>query len=298
MLLAGGLVGGTLYLAIPSLAERIGNLVGDVATAGRSIRTWLVTGPLELSETQIDEYWQTIVDRATAGGGLTAGLAGGAGALVEVVTGFFVMVITTFFVLKDGPAMADGLVWRLRPDRAEVLNRSMRVTLDTLSHYMRGLALVGLFDATVIGVALMIIGVPLVLALATLTFFGAFFPLVGAWVAGLAAVAVAFVNGGITEALIVLAVITVIQQLEGDLVLPVVFGKALVLHPLVILLAVGVGGLAFGITGAFLAVPAVAVTIAIRQELADDPDTTLTALAQGVEAATRPLPDDDETAAP
>jgi predicted PurR-regulated permease PerM len=92
---------------------------------------------------------------------------------------------------------------------------------------------------------------------------------------------VAFANGGAADALVVLAIITVVQQLEGHVVLPVVFGHTMRLHPLLVLLGVASGGLAFGIIGAFLAVPLIAVTVAIREELADDPEETLIPVLRG-----------------
>ncbi|NIQ53001.1 MAG: AI-2E family transporter, partial [Gammaproteobacteria bacterium] len=95
------------------------------------------------------------------------------------------------------------------------------------------------------------------------------------------AVAVAFANGGMGDALIVLAIITAVQQLEGDIVLPIVFGQTLRLHPLLILLGIAAGGIAFGIVGAFLSVPLIAVALAIREELAAEPDETMAPIARG-----------------
>ena len=97
------------------------------------------------------------------------------------------------------------------------------------------------------------------LPLAILVFLGAYIPLVGAFVSGLLAVAVTFVNGGLGSALIVLVVVIAVQQFEGDVIMPIVFGQTLKLHPLVILLGIAVGGLAFGLFGAFLSVPLIAV---------------------------------------
>jgi putative heme transporter len=92
---------------------------------------------------------------------------------------------------------------------------------------------------------------------------------------------VAFVNGGLTDALIVLVIVILVQQLEGDVVLPLVFGKTLELHPLLILLAVAAGGIAFGLLGAFLAVPLIAVVVSIREALSDDDEETYMSLARG-----------------
>lgn len=285
---------GTGMLIIPAIAEHLGRLTEDVGLAAEAAREWLVTGPFGLSDTQIDNYWASFTEEFGSGGGLTSGILGGATAVIEIITGFFVMLISVFFILKDGPRMVEGLLARLESRHAEPTGRALMAGWDALGHYMRGLALVGVFDAVLIGIGLVVVGVPLAFPLALLTFFGAFFPVIGAWTAGLFAVAVAFVNGGVTDALIVLLIITIVQQVEGDVIVPLVFGHRLAMHPLVILLAVAAGGIAFGIPGAFLSVPAVAVAITVRQELAEDPSTTFTSLAQGVEAAQEPVENGDE----
>jgi putative heme transporter len=146
---------------------------------------------------------------------------------------------------------------------------------------MGGIAVVGAVDATAIAIGLWLVGVPLILPLAVLVFIGAFFPLVGAFISGLLAVAVAFVNGGLTDGLIILGVVILVQQLEGDVVLPLVFGKTLKLHPLLILLGVAAGGLAFGLLGAFLAVPLIAIVVSVREALTDEEDESYLSLARG-----------------
>ena len=187
--------------------------------------------------------------------GLGPGIVTGAFLVVEVVTGAVLAIIVTFFVLKDGDRVAVRLRERLAPATADRVMRGGRVAWETMSRYIKGLAVVGLVDATAIAIGLLLVGVPLVVPLAILVFLGAFFPLVGAFVSGLVAVAVALVNGGPTDALIVLAIVVGVQQLEGDVILPLIFGRTMQLHPLVILLAVAVGGVGFGLMGAFLSVP-------------------------------------------
>ena len=116
-----------------------------------------------------------------------------------------------------------------------------------------------LVDAVFIGVAIWLIGVPLVLPLATLTFIGGFFPIIGAFVAGFAAAMVALVFEGWLAALLVVGATVLVQQLEGNVLQPVIVGAAVRLHPLAIIFAVTAGGILWGIAGAFLAVPLVAV---------------------------------------
>ena len=270
---------GVIVLIIPQVADNFDSLSESVGELVGSIREWLVTGPLGLTDAEIDTYWENLTQWLQGSSGES--IVGGATAVLELVTGTFLAVIVTFFLLKDGRSLLDGLKTRLSPENAEKVETGFRVGRSALAHYMGGIAIVGLFDASLIAIALWIVGAPLVLPLAVIVFFGAFIPLVGAFVSGLLAVAVAFVNGGLTDGLIILAVIVGVQQFEGDVIMPLVFGQTLRLHPLVILLGVAAGGLAFGLFGAFLAIPLVAVAVAINEAVGDDPDSGYLSLARG-----------------
>lgn len=113
-------------------------------------------------------------------------------------------------------------------------------------------------------------GARLVAPVMLVTFIAAFVPIVGAVVAGLVAVLVALVTAGSTQALIVAAVALLVQQLDNDILAPVVYGRALRLHPLVVLLGIGAGGSLFGLVGTFLAVPVIAVVVNVLAELRPD----------------------------
>lgn len=269
------------FLVIPQLVTGFSDLGIDLSDAGDRVRRWLIVGPFGLSESQVENYWNTALDRLSEVA--QQSLAPGAAAAIEFVTGTFLAIITTFFVIKDGRPMVRMLVDRLPEEVDEKVETAIRVGWDALSGYMAGIAVVGLVDAVAIGLGLWIVGVPLVIPLSILVFFGAFFPLVGAFASGLVAVAVAFVHGGLTDALIILALITVIQQVEGDVILPLVFGQTLKLHPLLILLGIAGGGLAFGLVGAFLSVPLIAVIVSIGEVLSPDPENSYFRLARGVE---------------
>ncbi len=270
---------GIFLVIIPQVANSFETLSDDVAELLESGRQWLINGPLGLTEAQIDQYVQTFTEWLQSVGGNS--LLGGATAVIEVITGMFLAIVVTFFLLKDGRRLLDGLKARVSPKTADNLDTGFRVGRYSLAHYMGGIALVGLFDATLIAIALWIIGAPLVLPLAVMVFFGAFIPLIGAFVSGLFAVAVATVNGGLTDGLIILAVVIGVQQFEGDVIMPLVYGQTLRLHPLVILLGVTAGGIAFGLFGAFLAVPLIAVAVAIDEAISEDPESNLISLARG-----------------
>jgi predicted PurR-regulated permease PerM len=115
-----------------------------------------------------------------------------------------------------------------------------------------------LIDATGITIGLLILGIPLALPVGVLVFFGGLFPVVGAFVSGSVAVIIALATQGVVSALIVLGIVLGVQQLEGNLLQPLILGRATQLHPLAIVGSLIAGGALFGILGAFLAVPVVA----------------------------------------
>lgn len=189
---------------------------------------------------------------------------------------------TAFWLTYDGARMARGVIGLL-PARVEpAATRAGRCAWQTLGSYLRGITVVALIDGIGIGIALVLIGVPLPLTLAVLTFLGAYVPLIGAAVAGCAAVLVALAAQGTTAALLTLGAVIAIQQIEGQLLYPLVMGRALPLHPLSIAYALAAGALLYGISGAVLAVPVVAAVHAVAAALSrpagalpdDDPPDT------------------------
>ena len=132
-----------------------------------------------------------------------------------------------------------------------------------LTAYVRGSAANGLVNAVVLSVALLILGIPLVLPIAVFTFFGAFLPVVGAFISGGLAAAVALVESGPIAALIIIGVTVLIHNLESYVVGPVVMRRAVHLHPVAVILSIAVGSLAFGLLGAFLAVPVAAIVVGV-----------------------------------
>src|SRR5690606_28540135 len=137
----------------------------------------------------------------------------------------------------------------------------------TLGAYLRGAALLGVLESITIGSALFFAGGGLVAPVMLLTFVGAFVPIVGATLAGVVAVLVALVTGGVGTAIVVAIVAIVVQQLDNDVLAPVIYGRALTLHPVAILLGVVAGGALFGLVGTIPAVPVIAVAINVTKQL-------------------------------
>lgn len=232
--------------------------VGERVDQGvQEVRDWLQGEPLNLSPERLDRLEDDITSGFSAGG--SGGIAKGARAVTEVFGGLVLLLFTLFFVLKDGFRMADWFRDRIAPgqrdDAIEITCRARRI----MRLYLVATALTGLIDGVLIAIALLVLGVPLVLPLAVLTFLGGFFPLVGATLAGLVAALVALVDGGFTTALLVVGATIIIQQIEGNLLQPIILERAVRLHPLVTVVAVGAGLLVGGLLGAFLSVPLVAI---------------------------------------
>lgn len=249
------LLAGLIALLAPSVARELGGVVESAQEGARQVQAFLEEGPLGFEPIRVDELLQQAQDRLTNTEGLTTTILGALGSLVEGVTGLLLGLVVLFFYLKDGPRMArwlrDLFPERVRADAEAIGGR----TWETIGGFIRGQLLVALVDAFFIGVGILVLGVPLAVPLIVLVFVGGLFPIVGAVISGLIAVLVALATAGFTQALILLGVILVVQQIEGDVLAPIVFGRAVQLHPLAILAALTAGGVLLGVLGAFIAIP-------------------------------------------
>jgi putative heme transporter len=254
------LVFGGLGLIITTVVSQFDSLSTQVGDGVNEVQRWLSQGPLHLTDAQLSTYVDQARDAITKNqGSLTTGALATAATLGEVVTGFFLVLFTLFFFLRDG-----GSIWsflcRLLPRGARVPTaRAGHYSWHTLSSYVRATVLVALVDAVGIGIGLAVLRVPLALPLAALVFLGAFIPVVGAALTGVVAVLVALVANGPVTALIVLAVVIAVQQLEGHVLQPLIMGRAVALHPLAVILAIAAGIVLAGIVGGLVAVPLLAV---------------------------------------
>lgn len=264
------LLTGIVWLVVRAVVDQWDELQAQALDGFDSLQTYIQDLPFEISDEQIASVRESalsLLQSDAVGSGAIAGVSQTA----DFVAGFFIMIVVLFFFLKDGPAMWEFL---LRPFEGRRYERGRRVgtaTIRTLGSYVRGTAIVAIVDAVGIGIGLAIVGVPLVIPLSVLVFLLAFIPLVGATVAGILAALVTLVAVGPVEALIVVAIVVVVNQLEGDFLQPIVMGRTLRLHPLVILFALTAGTVLAGITGAVLAVP-IAASIWSAIQVWDGPD--------------------------
>lgn len=266
---------GIVYFIVPAIADELDNLSRDVRQGTEDVITWLTEGPLDLTRAEIDGYVDRIADQVRERqSSIVSGAFRGAYLLVEVVVGTLLTAVLTFFFVKDGNRISTALLEMFPRRRQDDIRTVARRSWEALGAYIRGTAIVGLVDAVAIGGTMLVLGVPLVVPIAVITFFAAFFPLVGAVVAGVIAALVALVTTGFLPALILVAATIVVQQVEGDVLQPLVLGRAVNLHPLVILLSLTAGAIVAGIAGAFLAVPVAAVGAVVVAHLRGQaPDT-------------------------
>lgn len=258
----------TIALVVPSVVEEFGELGPAVEEGVDAVAGWVDDRFAFVDIGQTDDWMERVTDNVRANAGTIAtGLLGGAIVAFEVVAGLILVLVLLFFFVKDGDKIAGWMLRQVPAEHRETTRAVSRRAWGTLGGYLRGVAIVGAVDAVGIGIGLAVVGVPLVVPLMLITFFAAFFPLIGALVAGAIAVLVALVTTGPTAALIILAIVVVVQQIESDLIGPLVFARAVRLHPVVIMVALTAGAITAGVVGAFLAVPLVAILAASGNEL-------------------------------
>jgi predicted PurR-regulated permease PerM len=270
LLTAVVLLFGTLAALAPSVTSQVTDIASQAAGGLRQLQGYVTGEPLNLESSQVDTAVNAVTQRlqssaSTLASGVLTGVTAVGSALV---TGALVLILT-FFFLKDGPRFLPWLDGIIGQSAARHANVVLARSWSTLGSFIQGQALVGLVDAVLIGIGLVVCGVPLALPLAVLTFFGGFVPIIGAFVVGALAVLIALVTKGLTTALIILGVIIAVQQIEGNVLQPILQGKSLRLHPGVVILAVAAGSALYGVAGAFLSVPVAAVAAVVLRYLSE-----------------------------
>ncbi|KUI31615.1 hypothetical protein AU196_10695 [Mycobacterium sp. IS-1742] len=266
LLLALGVIAGVLAAVAPAIVEQSTELAEQASAGVVQVRDWLGGPPLDISDAQLDSAVAAITDRLNSSSAqIAAGVFTGVGAATSALVTVFTTIVVTFFFLKDGPRFLPWLRHAVGAPGARHVAEILQRVWSTLGGFIRTQALVSFVDAVLIGIGLLILGVPLAYALAIITFIGGFVPIVGAFVAGGLAVLIALVSNGPVNALIVLGIILAVQQLEGNVLQPWLQSKSMKLHAVIVLLAVTLGASTFGVIGAFLAVPvAAAVAVILR----------------------------------
>ncbi|WP_164519624.1 AI-2E family transporter [Nocardioides ferulae] len=274
-----GLLVGLGAAMAPFVGGQWSQIVDDAWQGIDQLRDWAAERELVTQE-QVDDALADARSRlSSSAGSIASGVLTGVNTVTNWLVTLVLTLVLTFLYLKDGHRFP-GWVRRTSGPRAGVhLEKVLSEVFATLGGFVRTQAIVSFFDAVLIGVALVVIGVPLALPLAVLTFIGGFVPILGAFVAGGLAVLVALVSVGWEGALMVLAAIVVVQQLEGNVLQPWLQSKAMQLHAGVVILAVTLGSTLFGVAGAFLAVPVAAMAAVVLRYLSSQAEPTPPAAA-------------------
>ena len=276
VLIAGlGVLGGLLTFVVTQFSNGLPQLQQQLNASLDQIQKWLVNGPIHLRQEQIQDFINQAIDFLKSHqASITTTALTTASTVGEILTGFLLTLFILIFFLSGGEQiwsfLVRGVPSRVR-NRVDVAGRR---GFASLVSYVRATAAVAVVDAVGIGIGLWILGVPLVIPLATLVFIGAFIPIIGAVIAGGVAVLIALVTKGFIGAVIVLGIVIGVMQLESHILQPLLLGRAVKLHPLAVVLAITAGLVVAGIAGALLAVPLLAILNAgIRSLLHEhDPD--------------------------
>ncbi|MCS5734252.1 AI-2E family transporter [Herbiconiux daphne] len=252
-------VAGLIFLVVTQVTSGFDDLRQQTMTSYSDLKTFLADSPLQVSETDFNNYvsdiWTAVQQDSAA---LISGAAAVGSSVGHVLTGVLLTLFTTLFILIDGARIWAWLV-RLFPRRARAATDGAGKTgWATLQSFVKVQILVASIDAIGIGVGAAILQVPLAIPIAVLVFLGSFIPIIGAVVTGAVAVFIALVYNGPVIALIMLGIVLLVQQIEGHILQPLVMGTAVKVHPLAVVLAVAGGSMVAGIAGAFFAVPVVA----------------------------------------
>ena len=253
-------IGAIFTFVADSVASQTTQLSNQFVSGLNEIERSLAGAPFHIRAANLTQAGQQIRAWVTQNGGSLAGQAlGGASVAAEVLTGLALAVFCSVFFLNSGSRIWDWLLTQVGGNNHR-WDGAARAGWATFAGYTRGIVIIAGTNAALVCVALLILRVPLALPLALLTFFATFIPLIGAPIALFVATLVALAARGPLIALLVLALIVLIGQIEGHLLQPLVMSRAVNIHPLAVALSVASGTVIAGVIGAVVAVPLVAVT--------------------------------------
>ncbi|MFF4351507.1 AI-2E family transporter [Streptomyces sp. NPDC001530] len=271
---------GSLVVALGLLAL-IGSLVaGEWDDLGQEfsggiarIERWLEGAPFHVSHEVVSDLRGKVATFISEHRSLLISSAlSTAGRLVEVLTVAVLALFCSLFFIHSGDRFWSWFQELLPEGARDPWARGGRAAWRTFDGYTRGIIIVAATNAVLVGIALFALRVPLALPLMLLEFFAAFIPLVGSPIALAVATVVALASRGPVVAIMVLALIVVIGQIEGHVLHPLVMSWAVRLHPVVVAVSVIAGGVLAGVVGAVVAVPMVSVAWSVLGELRAPPE--------------------------
>ena len=274
LLLIAAAILAILYVVISSSVAEGPKLVTSITSGFNEIEKWLQDGPLKLT----DDKLGTLITEAQSYGesaakGIGESLLASTSSIGTLVIAGSVFIFGVIFFMLTPNKIWDWFVGWLPKSIEEPVNVSGGIAWGAISGYTRGIVIIAFADATLVFIGLTILQVPLAPALAAVVFLGAFIPVIGAPIATFFAAIVALAERGPVIALLVVVLTVIVGSFDGDVLQPLVMGKAVNLHPLAIILAIAAGSIALGIIGALIAVPIAGAVYGVAKYLTGrDPD--------------------------
>ena len=259
----GGLV---VFIVLAGIRSQLGDLSAHLADAKDAIQGWL-----EASGVSPDTARAAKQDASSSTTQAVSALLGGVGAGIRELSSlvFFLAMtaLSLLFLLADGPKIR---AWgeRNMGVPAPVARMIATRTLQSLRGYFLGVTLVAVFNAVVVGVGALVLGVPLAGTIAVVTLLAAYVPYLGAWTAGAFSVLIALGGAGTDAAVGMIVVQLLANSVLQQLVQPLAMGAALGIHPLAVLIVTIAGGALFGAVGLILAAPLTSAATRISADLA------------------------------
>lgn len=269
MLGAVFVLGGLITEVVVRATQQAPQLGDEINRLLPQIKHWLIHGPLRINAKTVDNLNNTITNDISKNSSKIASAALSTGKTVlSFLAGLLLAVFSSIFLVYDGDRVWGFLLKGFPPGGRPAADAAGRAAWRTISQYVRGTLIVATFHGVVVAITLSLLGVPLAFPLAVLVALGSFVPLVGAFVTGALAVGVAGLSHGLVAAIVMVAVLLLDNQVEAHLLQPFVVGRYVRIHPLAVVLALAAGAILYGIVGAIVAVPVVAmVNSAVRAAL-------------------------------
>jgi len=271
LLLAICVLAGAVAIVTTRVQAEYPSLVPQVKHVSAHVQSWLAGPPFHLHAVNLTKVSNDITKYLGQHKSLVEGTVVTGGRLAfEFLAGVVLMFFVSFFLMKDGDRIWAWLTHRMGSERRRRASVAGHAAWQSVVHYVRGTVLVAAIHATIMGITLTVMNVPLAAPLALLMFLAGFIPLLGMLVAGGLAIVVTLATKGLIDALVVLCVLVLMNQLESHLLQPLVVGKMVRLHPLAVILVLAVGVVVGGIAGGVVAVPITAAISSATRALHED----------------------------
>ena len=261
-------IAGLVVLVVFTVRSGIGNFSDKAVSQYKTFLAFLNTA-FGVSQSDVNAFLADLTKQVEASGGkIASGALTGASTVGDLTVGLLLSLFITLFFLIDGEGIWRWIV-RLAPRRARAaVDGAGRAAWLSVGEYARVQVIVAAIDAIGIGLGAFILGVPFAFPIAVLVFLGAFIPIVGAVSTGGLAVVLALVYNNPINAVVMLGVVILVNQIESHLLQPLLMGGAVRLHPIAVVISVAGGSVVGGIAGAVFAVPLVAATNSLVKYLA------------------------------